>query len=66
MNVALIVWFAALVIAYSVAGSSLELILLASKVLIAGAVLGVIGQKLCDVIRDVQFVKARASSFSKR
>ncbi len=50
MKVMMIVWTAALSIAYLVAGRSFEQALLAGKIVLIGFVLGFVGSKLCAAL----------------
>ena len=53
MKVMMIVWIAALSIAYLVAGRSFEQALLAGKIVLFGFVLGFVGAKLSAALKDV-------------
>ncbi len=51
MKVMMIVWIAALSIAYAVAGRTVDQALLAGKILLLGFVLGYVGGKVASAIR---------------
>lgn len=65
MKVMMIVWIAALIIAYAVAGRSLELALLSGKVILVGFVLGFVGYKLSAALQAYREVKPAISNYRR-
>ena len=63
MKVMMIVWIAALSIAYLVAGRSFEQALLSGKVILVGFVLGFVGNKLANMLHAYRDARAASSSF---
>jgi type III secretory pathway component EscT len=62
MKVMMIVWTAALSIAYLVAGRSFEQALLAGKIVLIGFVLGFVGSKLCAALHAFRDAKTALSN----
>lgn len=62
MKVMMIVWTAALSIAYLVSGRSFEQALLAGKVVLIGFVLGFVGSKLCAALNAFRDAKTALSN----
>ena len=62
MKVTMIIWIAAMSIAYLVGGRSLEQALLAGKVVLIGFVLGFVGSKLCAALHAYREATAVLSS----
>lgn len=58
MKVASIIWIAAVAIALMVAGRSLELVLLSTKIVFFGFILGFVGAKISDAIHAYLDVRA--------
>lgn len=65
MKVMMIVWIAALSIAYLVAGRSFEQALLSGKVVLVGFVLGFVGNKLAKSLHAYRDARAATSSFRR-
>ena len=65
MKVMMIVWIAALSIAYLVAGRSLEQALLSGKFVLIGFVLGFVGYKLSAALHAYRETKSAVSSFRR-
>lgn len=65
MKIMMIVWLAALSIAYLVAGRSLEQALLAGKVVFIGFILGFVGSKLCAAIQSFRTAKNLVSNYRR-
>lgn len=65
MKVMMIVWIAALTIAYAVAGRSLEQALLAGKVVLIGFVLGFVGSKLSAALQAYREAKPAFSNYRR-
>ena len=62
MKVMMIVWIAALSIAYLVAGRSFEQALLAGKIVLIGFVLGFVGSKLSAALHALRDAKSAFSN----
>ncbi len=65
MKVMMIVWIAALSIAYLVAGRSFEQALLAGKIVLIGFVLGFVGSKLSAALHAYREAKPALSNYRR-
>ncbi|TXT24971.1 MAG: hypothetical protein FD131_4778 [Rhodocyclaceae bacterium] len=65
MKVMMIVWIAALSIAYLVAGRSFEQALLSGKIVLIGFVLGYVGSKLSATLHAYRDAKSAVTSFRR-
>lgn len=62
MKVMMIVWMAALGLAYLVAGRSFEQALLSGKILLVGFVLGFVTARICDTLHASRSIRTRLKS----
>ena len=65
MKVMMIVWIAALSIAYLVAGRSFEQALLSGKIVLIGFILGFVGSRLSAALHAFRDSKSAVSSFRR-
>ncbi len=66
MKVAVICWIAALFFAWLVCGNSFEQVLIASKVLFTGLILGLVGGKVSLIIHAAHLSRTAHRSMQKR